>query len=252
MTYSEKDLETLIESELTKRGFRSVHHTLYDRSLCLVVSELVEFLKISQPKSWERFQEYYGSESEPRISTIISDQVSKRGVLEVLRSKVKDRGIHFDLVYFQPKSGLNPEHEGLYETNRFSVVRQLHFSTHNENSIDVGLFLNGIPLGTMELKNQLTNQSISHSEKQYRDRDVREPLLKFKRCLVHFCLDLDKVSMTTRINGDKTRFLPFNKGLENPINPRGPKNSLPVGRHPRPRIGIGHRRELRSRLEGSF
>ena len=221
MNYYEKDLENLVEKELVTRGFGSVHFSQYDRPRCLLVSEIVEFLKSSQPKSWEKFEDYYKSESESRLSKIISDKVSKDGVLSVFRDKIKDRGIHFDLVFFQPRSGLNPDHERLYKTNRWSVVRQLHFSVQNENSIDVVLFLNGIPIVTIELKNQFTGQNVSHSEKQYRDRDVREPIFQFKRCLVHFCVDHDKVSMTTKIEGSRTRFLPFNKGLENPINPKG-------------------------------
>ena len=184
MNYYEKDLETLLEKELVTRGFGSVHFSQYDRPRSLLVSEIVEFLKSSQPKSWERFEDYYKSESESRLSKILSDKISGDGVLSVFRDKIKDRGIHFDLVFFQPKSGLNPDHERLYKTNRWSVVRQLHFSVHNENSIDVVLFLNGIPIVTIELKNQFTGQNVSHSEKQFRDRDVREPIFQFKRCLV--------------------------------------------------------------------
>ncbi len=141
-------------------------------------------------------------------------EVSRRGIIDALRSPVIDRGVYLNLCYFQPRSDLNPDHRNLYSSNRFTVVRQLHYSNQNENSIDMVLFLNGLPLITMELKNQLTGQNVVHSENQYRnDRHPREPLLKFKRCVVHFCVDNNKVSMTTRLAGSKTTFLPFNRGL---------------------------------------
>ena len=113
---------------------------------------------------------------------------------------------------------MNEEHQQLYSENRFVVVRQLHYSKRNHNSIDMVIFLNGIPIITMELKNQLTGQNIIHSQNQYKkDRDPKEPLLKFKRCLVHFCVDNDKVSMSTQLRGMKTKFLPYNKEITNPI-----------------------------------
>jgi type I restriction enzyme, R subunit len=223
MTYTERDLETLVEKGLVEKGYRIVSPSLYDRERCLIVSELVQFLKDSQPKSWKRFQEFYGEGSSERLSKLVSDQISTRGVVDTLRDRVKDRGIHLNLAYFQPRSGLNPEHQRLHETNRFSVVRQLKFSKKNEDSIDVVLFLNGIPLVTMELKNELTGQNITHSQEQYRRRDSKEPIFRFKRCMVHFGVDQDRVTMTTRVDGPKTRFLPFNKALENPLNPKGPR-----------------------------
>lgn len=224
MKYTETDLESLIEKGLTDRGYVSRHHSEYDRSLCLLVSDLVEFIRDSQPKKWEKFSDVFGSGSEEKISKLVSDHIVKKGIVDGLREPVKHHGIHFDLVYFQPKSGLNPDHEELYRTNRLQVVRQVHFSEKNEKSLDMVLFINGIPVITMELKNQLTGQNISHSEKQYRyDRDPKEPLFRFRRCLVHFCVDQDEGSMTTRLRGRDTFFLPFNRGLENPINPNGPK-----------------------------
>ena len=152
-----------------------------------------------------------------KILSRISSEVSKRGIIDVLRNPVVDRGVYLNLCYFEPKSDLNPEHLKLFQSNRFTVMRQLHYSNQNENSIDMGLFLNGLPIVTMELKNQLTGQNVKHSQNQYRnDRDPREPLLQFKRCMVHFCVDNDKVSMTTRLSGPKTFFLPYNRDLENP------------------------------------
>jgi type I restriction enzyme R subunit len=126
------------------------------------------------------------------------------------------------MVYFEPNSGLNLEHRELYLKNRSSLIRQLKYSLKNENSIDMVLFLNGIPLLTMELKNQLTGQDFRNSEAQYRrDRDPKEPLLRFKQLLAHFCVDNDVVTMTTQLMGDDTKFLPYNKGIANPPNPNG-------------------------------
>ena len=108
-------------------------------------------------------------------------------MIDVLRKGVKDRGCHFDLVFFEPKSGLNPEHKDLYKQNQFSIVRQLKYSIHNENSIDVGLCINGIPIIMLELKNSLTGQTHLDGEKQWRrDRDPKEPLFRFKKLLVYF------------------------------------------------------------------
>ena len=223
MNYTEEKFEDHIEKSLNSRGWKSLHHSEYDRNLCQVSSELLTFIKESQEKEYEKLTGQYGSETDKKLTKRVCDEISRRGIVDVLRKGVKDHGSHFDLVYFQPKSGLNPEHQKLYGLNRFTVVRQLHFSPKNENSIDISLFLNGLPLVTMELKNKLTSQTIVDSEKQYRNRDTKEPLLQFKRCIVHFCVDNDKVSMTTRLMGNKTRFLPYNKGIENPINPEGHK-----------------------------
>ena len=121
---------------------------------------------------------------------------------------------------------MNPDHQRLYAQNRFSLIRQLHYSQRNEKSVDMVLFLNGLPLVTMELKNSLTGQIVADAEKQYRaDRNPRESLFGFKRCLVHFAVGKEKVSMTTRLQGNKTRFFPFNKETENPVNPKGHKTA---------------------------
>ncbi len=214
---TEKKFEEHIEKHLNSVGYRSTHFNEYDRTLCLIKHQVIDFIRSTQPENWERLTNIHGVDTENKILTRISSEVSKRGIIDVLRNQVVDRGVYLDLCYFQPKSDLNPDHQRLSQSNQFTVVRQLHYSNRNENSIDMILFLNGLPIITMELKNQLTGQNFKHSEFQYRkDRDPKEPLLKFKRCLVHFCVDNDKVSMTTRLSGDKTVFLPYNRGLENP------------------------------------
>jgi type I restriction enzyme, R subunit len=223
----EKDLEDIIEEGLESSGYRSLDYSVYDREMCLIVSELSGFVKETQPDEWEKLSQSYGGETESRFGKIVSEEIRKKGLISVLRGEIKHRGIHFKLCFFEPKSGLNPEHQKLFEANRLTVVRQLHYSTKNENSIDLVLLLNGLPLLTVELKNQLTGQTVKHAIKQYKEdrKPAGEPLLQFKRCLVHFAVDQDLVFMATRLSGYSTRFLPFNKGIKNPINPNGVKTS---------------------------
>jgi len=129
-------------------------------------------------------------------------------VIDVIRKGVKDRGCHFHLTYFQPKSGLNPDHQELYKLNRLITVRQLKYSKQNSNSIDMGIFINGIPIMMLELKNSLTGQNHTNGIKQWKyDRDIREPLFRFKRNLVYFSVGNEKVFMATRLSGSQTRFL---------------------------------------------
>ena len=215
---NEERFEKHIEQTLIQHGFTSRLYTEYDRNQCQLQEELIEFIKSTQMEEYDKLYKQFDTSTDKQLSKIVNEQISKRGIIDVLRKGVSTRGCSFDMVYFEPKSGLNPEHQSKFEKNRFVSVRQLHYSDKNENSIDLVLFLNGIPIITMELKNQLTGQNIKNSENQYKyDRNpIGEPLLQFKRCLVHFCVDNDKVSMTTRLSGNKTRFLPYNKGIENP------------------------------------
>jgi type I restriction enzyme R subunit len=217
MGYSEKNLEEHIEQSLIQIGYKSRLFTEYDRNLCSISEDIIGFIKETQEKEYKKLNDQYGSETDKKLVLRINNEISSRGLIDVLRKGVKDRGCNFRMVYFQPKTFLNPEHQELFKKNRFVVVRQLHYSLRNENSIDMLLFINGLPFLTMELKNQLTNQTILDSERQYRfDRDSKETLLQFQRCIVHFCCDNDRVSMTTRLSGEKTKFLPYNKGIDNP------------------------------------
>jgi len=214
---TEKRFEEHIEDHLKSVGYSTLHFSQYDRNLCLIRDQVIDFIRSTQPEQWGRLQEIYDVDTENKILARISSEISKRGVIDVLRNQVVDRGVYLNLCYFEPKSDLNPDHLKLYRSNQFTLVRQLHYSEQNENSIDMVLFLNGLPIVTMELKNQLTGQNVKHSENQYRfDRDPKEPLLNFKRCMVHFCVDNNRVSMTTRLAGQKTFFLPYNRDLENP------------------------------------
>ena len=224
---TELKFEQYIEQNLLTHGFISLSKSIsevlykkYDRVNCLHKSQLIDFIKKSQPASWDKLLERHGSSVEEEVFKRINEEITNRGLIDVLRGEVSDRGVKIKLFYPKPKSSLNPEAIDFYSMNQFAVMRQLRYATKEEdknNSIDMGLFVNGIPLITIELKNQLTGQNIENSENQYRyDRNPHEPLLKFKRCLAHFCIDNNKASMTTKLSGPRTKFLPFNKGIENP------------------------------------
>jgi type I restriction enzyme R subunit len=175
------------------------------------------FIKSTQQDEYDKLFSSMDDLTDSHILKTIDKSIKDRGIIHTLRNGINTRGCSFLLVYFQPKSNLNITHQELYSKNRFTVVRQLHYSQQNNNSIDMVIFLNGIPIITMELKNQLSGQNITNSENQYRSRDEKEPIFTFKRVLVHFCVDNDKVSMTTQLRGFKTKFLPYNKGITNPI-----------------------------------
>ena len=225
-TYREVNFEEHIETHLNRSDYQSRQSALYDRNLCLISDETLQFIRDTQPNEYQRLERQYGADTPIKLLDRVSKQIASRGVLDVLRKGVKDRGCEFKLTYFRPSSGMNPDHQRLYAQNRFSLIRQLHYSQRNEKSLDMTLFLNGLPLITMELKNSLTGQVVTDAEKQYRgDRDPREPLFQFKRCLVHFAVGNEKVSMTTHLQGGGTRFFPFNKGIENPVNPDGHKTA---------------------------
>lgn len=185
----------------------------YDRALCLVTRDVLDFVLATQPKEWARLQQHHGAAVREQFLRRLAAEIEQRGALEVLRHGIKDSGCKFRLAYFRPASGLNEETRRLHAANLFAVTRQLRYSTKNENSLDLVLFLNGIPIFTAELKNPLSGQVIEDAIRQYKtDRDPREPLLAYGRCLAHFAVDPDFVFVTTNLRGLSTRFLPFNRG----------------------------------------
>lgn len=185
----------------------------YDKEFCIDRELTLRFIQQAQPEEWEKLVESHGSFAEDKFFKRLNEEIKARGLLDVLRNGVKDNGSNFSLAHFKPSTGMNAETQKLYEGNIFSVIRQLKYSIRNENSIDMVLFLNGLPIFTVELKNQFTGQSVQNAMRQYKtDRDPKDLLLQFKRCLTHFAVDTDEVYMTTQLNGLKTFFLPFNKG----------------------------------------
>jgi len=191
-------------------------NSCYDKELCLIPEDLIGFIKDTQPRKYEALALQYGAAVDDKIIERVTDEVKKRKTLDVFREKIKDRGQTLDLVYFKPTHSRTPEHREAYRKNRFTIIRQLKYSKKNENSIDIVLFVNGLPVVTIELKNALTGQYLHHAIRQYiEDRDPKEPLLEFKRCLVHFAVSTEQVSMCTELKGRSTFFLPFNKALVN-------------------------------------
>ncbi len=225
--YLEKDLEIEIEEVLSNSGYNKVKPDFYDKELCLLKSEVIDFIKDTQPKQYEKLTKQYGSNTDEKLCYRIAQDIRKKGTLNILRKDIQDRGSKFKMAFYKPKSGMNPEHTELYKKNRFTIVRQLKYSKNNENSIDLVLFLNGLPIVSMELKNILSGQNVENAKKQYKNdrRPNGEPFLQFERVLVHFAVDNDLAFMTTHLQGEKTHFLPFNKGTVNPVNENGNKTA---------------------------
>ena len=206
--------EDLIENELLAlHGYKARTTSQFDKKLAMDTELVVSFVQASQPEAWEKLSEQYGAEVQDRFLVRLDSEVAERGLIDVLRRGVRDRGVTVRLAFWQPQNDLNPELVTEYKHNILSVMRQVKYSEKNENSIDMVLFLNGLPIFTIELKNQLTGQTVRHAMAQYRnDRDHKEKLLSSQRCLTHFAVDTEEVFMTTVLAGLKTRFLPFNKG----------------------------------------
>jgi len=199
--------------EMPPGGYHKRAPEDYDRALCLIPRDVLDFILATQPKEWERLKQHHGEEVKERFLKRLTAEIEHRGALDVLRNGIKDSGCKFQLAYFHPASGLNAEIQRLYQANLFSVIRQLKYSLKNENSLDLALFINGIPVFTAELKNPLTGQTIEDAIRQYKtDRDPREPLLAYGRCLAHFAVDSDLVYVATRLEGPATVFLPLNQG----------------------------------------
>ena len=194
-------------------GYRRRRSEDYDRALCLLPRDVLDFVLATQPKEWLRLSQHHGADVEARFLKRVSAEIGRRGALDVLRNGLKDSGVKFRLAYFRPASGLNEATRRLHAANLFSVMRQLRYGARHEKSLDLALFLNGVPIFTAELKNPLTGQDVEDAIRQYKtDRDPREPLLAYGRCLAHFAVDPDLVYVTTKLNGARTRFLPFNQG----------------------------------------
>ena len=194
-------------------GYNKRRSEDYNRAFCIIPRDVLDFVLATQPQEWERLTQHHGEEVKERFLKRLSTEIRSRGALDVMRKGIKDMGCRFRIAYFRPASGLNEETRRLYLGNLFSVVRQLHYSEKNNKSLDLALFLNGIPIFTAELKNPLTGPTVQDAIHQYRtDRDPREPLLAYGRCLAHFAVDPELVYVTTHLARTKTRFLPFNQG----------------------------------------
>jgi type I restriction enzyme R subunit len=249
---SEKGLETLIMRHMTGsdgltvtpgivaeqpaasggNGYFAGTAKDYDRDSALDVQQLFAFLRATQPEAVKKLAMIDANDSKDinrlKFLARLSTEIGKRGVIDVLRKGVDHGPVHVDLFYGTPSPG-NAKTEALHAQNRFSITRQLAYSTdETRRALDLCLFINGLPIATFELKNSLTKQTVEDAVEQYRrDRDPRERLFGFGRCVVHFAVDESEVRMCTELKGKASWFLPFNKGYNdgagNPPNPNGLK-----------------------------
>ncbi|HRW09274.1 MAG TPA: type I restriction endonuclease [Caldilineaceae bacterium] len=238
---TDKHLETKYEAEmvahLVEEGWVEGDPAEYDRKLALYPEDLIGWLKETQAEEWAKLAAFHNGDTEQLLLQRVVTLMDKEGSLALLRHGFKHGNARFQLCQFKPGHHFNPETLARYKKVRCRVVRQVHYSLHNENSIDLVLFINGIPVATLELKTDFT-QSINDAIKQYKNDRLpkdpatraEEPLLAFKRrSLVHFAVSTDEVYMTTKLAGANTYFLPFNlgynQGAGNPPNPHGYRTS---------------------------
>lgn len=213
----EAALEDHLVQALLDAGYEQYDETRdwnVEQALCPDV--LLDYVKTSQPEEWAKLQGHYGANAEASFIQELIRQISKNGMLAVLRAGVRDRGVHIQLVQFAPPTTLNPDVARRYAANRMGVMRQVRFNPKTQQTLDVALLVNGLPLATVELKNAYTGQRATHAIRQYmmdRKPEAGTPLIRFnQRALVHFAVDTSDCYMTTRLAGKATYFLPFNRG----------------------------------------
>lgn len=226
---NEAALETHIELTLAKDGYRVGSPADFDREFAIDGKLFWQFLETTQSKELAKLKD------RPNWQRLLLERLSKKikkdSVLAVLKKGLDIDDAHFDLLYRLPYNDLNPEVVTNFSANIFSVTRQVHYSDSDTfKSVDMVLFVNGLAIATLELKNPWTGQNVHNAIKQYRtDRDPREPLFEFGRCLVHFAVDPDEAYMCAQLAGNDSNFLPFNKGFNNgrgnPVNPTGHKTA---------------------------
>lgn len=210
--YTEKNLESFIEAHLLESGYIKRESKDYDKSLGVDRELFLNFLHSTQAKTLQEL-EIRGIKEQELLKRIFS-QIQDKGIVKALQAGVKIRDITIKLAHPKPNSSANEKAIENYNKNIFSITRQLYFSEKNNKSLDMVIFLNGLPLITMELKNPFTGQNVYNAIEQYKkDRDPRESI--FKQSVVHFALDSDLIYMSTKLEGVGTRFLPFNRGLNN-------------------------------------
>jgi len=217
-------------------GWFAGNDSAYDREFAVDSEQLFAFLIATQPEEWAKLgiADYKDKQGMVRQKFLarLQGEITRRGVIDVLRHGIKHGALSYDLFYGKP-SAENVKAVERHAKNRFSITRQLHFSRENKRSLDLCAFINGLPVITFELKNSLTKQTVEDAIEQYkRDRDPRETLFQFGRCVVHFAVDDHEVAMCTALKGKggtakDSWFLPFNQGWNdgagNPPNPDGLK-----------------------------
>jgi len=226
---SEGGLESLIfDSLINHAKYEAGESIKYDRENSVDLAMLLKFLQTTQPGIYAELELGENTQRRREFLTRLSRQIERRGVVNLLRKGLRHGPHSVDLYYAAPSTG-NDEAAVLHRSNVFSVTRQLHFSSSlSSQSIDLVIFLNGLPIATLELKNRITKQTVQDAVSQYkRDRSIREPLFAPGRCVVHLAVDDQEVRMCAALAGEKSWFLPFNKGFNNgagnPTNPTGLK-----------------------------
>ncbi|RTR22360.1 type I restriction endonuclease subunit R [Deinococcus radiophilus] len=227
---SEKALETIIVNSLTSGGWLAGSPQAYEREYQVDLVQLTAFLEATQPGLVDAFDLHNASPTRHKFLSRLQGEITKRGIVDVLRNGINHGPHSVDLFYGTPTPG-NTAAEERYAQNRFTVTRQLRYS-NNETALalDLGLFVNGLPIATLELKNSLTKQTVGDAIEQYkRDRDPRERLFELGRCIAHFAVDDSEVYFCTQLAGKASWFLPFNRGWNqgggNPPNPNGLKTA---------------------------
>tara|TARA_R110000764_G_scaffold164680_2_gene251702 strand:+ start:3463 stop:6480 length:3018 start_codon:yes stop_codon:yes gene_type:complete len=216
---TEKGLESHITNYLVDtNSYTQRQSTDYNNVSCLDEDLLFQFLEATQPKAVEKLKRYHKDLYRQKIIKRLNDRIQAKGVIEVLRKGIIDgfTDTKLKLFYDKPVSSYNANANALYQANIFSVSRQVYYSTKNQNSLDMVIFINGLPVITFELKNELTKQNVKHAINQYKkDRDPNEELFRLGRLVVNFAVDTEEVWMCTQLKGDNSYFLPFNKGNNN-------------------------------------
>lgn len=211
---TEKAFESYVEEMLLSRGWHRGINAEWDKERALFPKQIITFLQDTQPKIWQQMTELHGADIETMLIAVLVKELDLKGTLHILRHGFKFYGKTFRLAYFKPAHGMTFDVLELFNKNRLTVTRQVPCHPHNSDTVDLLFAVNGLPVATCELKNPGTGQSWRNAIRQYReDRDPRAPLFQFKaRALVHFAADPDEIHMTTRLQGARTHFLPFNRG----------------------------------------
>ncbi|WP_462351214.1 type I restriction endonuclease subunit R [Fusobacterium varium] len=227
MNIKEKQYEQDIEHYmLDENGYIKGNQETYDKEKAIDLPKLITFIKATQPKQWQRYERNYGADSENKLYKRFQESVNNHGLVYVLRHGIEDRGAKIKFVAFKAETDLNQKIIDDYNANILECTRQFKYSIDNENSIDMVIFINGIPIVAIELKNQFTGQDINNAKRQFmEDRDPRELCFNFdSRFLVYFGVDLNEIVMTTELKKEKTFFLPFNQGSNGAGNVGGKGN----------------------------
>ncbi len=228
MNFTEKQFETEIEASLLSEGGYTKGTSKYNPKTALFEDVLIGFIKTTQPKMWHKFEVLNSVNTETKFIMAFCSAVDTNGLLHVLRKGFEYRGCNFKVCYFKPESELNQLDAEMYEKNVVECYRQWYYSSDNNNSVDLMLAINGIPVFAFELKNQFTGQCIDNAKKQWMyDRDPRELCFRFNsRILAFFCIDQLVACMATKLAGKDTYFLPFNQGSNGPGRDGGEGNPV--------------------------